>query len=76
MARWLDQVLHIDRDTSVFIGDRHIWIGTPDGKQGPAILCPKDLADAQAMSLALRMAAKRLEEIGKQLANRPPSKVG
>lgn len=70
MARWIQQTLDINPRACITIGERRIWIGgSGQYENGEAIFEPKDLADAQAMSLALRMAAKRLEDIGKGLAN-------
>lgn len=70
MARWIQQTLSINSRAIIVISEHSVWIGGA-GKleNGEAVFEPKDLADAQAMSLALRMAAKRLEDIGKGLAN-------
>ena len=70
MARWIDQTLSINPQAKIVISSSHVWIGNDEAgyePDGSATFEPSDLADAQAMSLALRMAAKRLEDIGKGL---------
>lgn len=70
MALWINQTLHINPMVSIDINERDVWIGarySEDEIPGPAHLNPVTRAEANSMSIALRMAAKRLEEIGKGL---------
>ena len=70
MARWIDQTLHVsDRAEIVLMGDQVvIQIADNQGWDGYATFRPEDAEDAASMSIALRLAAKRLEEIGKGLS--------
>lgn len=71
MARWIPQTLHVSETAKIILGRDGVWIGTPgeeDRLDGPATFDPQDREDANAMAIALRLAAKRLEEIGKGLA--------
>lgn len=66
MARWITQVYSVNDLAEILIGADYVFIGHPTHPVG-AKFKPVDLADAMAMSIALRAAAKRLEEIGKGL---------
>lgn len=66
MARWITQTYKVNDDAEIEVGAGEVWVGHPTHPAG-AIFKPKDLADAMAMSIALRAAAKRLEEIGKAI---------
>lgn len=69
MARWIPQTLHVSDSAEILIGDRGVWIGHPDDDPPtPATFDPKDREEANSMAIALRLAAKRLEEIGKEMA--------
>ena len=65
MARWIKQVYIVNDDAMIELGVFGVWIGNPCGDG--ANFTPRDLQDAQAMSIALRQAAKRLEDIGKEI---------
>lgn len=65
MARWIDQYLEVNESARIVLRDRYVMIGAPN--DSVATFKPLSLADAQAMSIALRMAAKRVEDIGKGL---------
>lgn len=69
MARWIDQTLHVsDNAEIVLLPDKVIiQIANNLGWDGGATFEPKTREDANAMAIALRLAAKRLEEIGKGL---------
>lgn len=64
MARWITQVYEVNDRAEIIIAESDVWIGCPD-QPGGALFQPKDLQDAMAMSIVLRAAAKRLEDIGK-----------
>lgn len=69
MARWIPQTLHVSEDAAILLGGMGVWIGHPDeGHPSPATFDPKDREEANSMAIALRLAAKRLEEIGKEMA--------
>lgn len=70
MARWIKQTMHVCEDAEiVFLGDGVlIQIADNQGWDGAAMFKPRDREEANAMAIALRLAAKRLEEIGKGLA--------
>lgn len=69
MALWINQTLHIGDNISIDISQDHVYIAGYQDEDGPypAMLKPVSRHEANAMSIALRMAAKRLEEIGKGL---------
>ena len=70
MARWIDQTLHVNDDAEVSLLGDAVWIGkaeVEDRLPQPALFAPTTREDANAMAISLRMAAKRLEEIGKGL---------
>ena len=73
MARWISQTLHVSDTAEILLGQEGIWIGHPDRDDPdgpapePATFDPKDREEANSMAIALRLAAKRLEEIGKGL---------
>lgn len=64
MARWITQTYKVNGDAQIELGVLGVWIGDPVTKDG-AHFTPADLQDAMAMSIALRQAAKRLEDIGR-----------
>lgn len=66
MARWITQTYKVNQDCEIEVAEGGVWIGHPEHPAG-ATFAPKDLQDAMAMSIALRAAAKRLEDIGKGL---------
>ena len=66
MARWITQTYNVNEEAEILVGSTEVWIGHPTDSCGAAFK-PINLADAMAMSIALRAAAKRLEEIGKGL---------
>ncbi len=69
MAKWIDQTLHVSQDAEIVLcGDRVIiQIADNQGWGGFARFIPEDWEQAAQMALALRLAAKHLEEIGKGL---------
>lgn len=67
MARWITQTLDIDARARVTIESGFVVIGSAEDQPGPACFLPESREDANAMAIALRLAAKRLEEIGKGL---------
>lgn len=68
MAQWIRQTLHINDDAEIVLGEIGVWIGNADdGHPEPARFNPETREDAESMAIALRLAAKRLEEIGKGL---------
>lgn len=66
MARWITQTFSIDENSEIEIGEHYITIGNPNTR-GFALFDPKNLQDAMGMSIALRAAAKRIEDIGKKM---------
>ena len=69
MARWIEQTLHVSEQAEiVLLGDKVIiQLANNQGWDGAATFEPKDREDANGMAISLRLAAKRLEEIGKGL---------
>ncbi len=67
MARWITQTLSINEMIDVVLMHDSVKIGDPCDK-GPAWFQPQNRAEANQMSVALKMAAKRLEDIGKSLS--------
>ena len=65
MARWIPQTYHINPRAQIILEPQFVTIG--DCKSGPAVFLPESMDDAFAMAIALRQAAKHLEEIGKGL---------
>ena len=67
MAHWIDQTLHVNDKAEIILkGDRVIvQIADNQGWDGYATFRPKDFNEAASMSIALRLAAKRVEDIGK-----------
>jgi hypothetical protein len=69
MARWIPQTLHVSDEAEILLGAGGVWIGHSDQETpSPATFDPKDREEANSMAIALRLAAKRLEEIGKEMA--------
>lgn len=67
MARWITQALHVSPVAEITLFEDWVKIGDPCDK-GPAFFEPETRDDANAMAIALRLAAKRLEDIGKGLS--------
>ncbi len=68
MAQWIRQTLHVDDHAEIVLGEIGVWIGNSDPEQeGPAEFKPRTREEANGMAISLRLAAKRLEEIGKGL---------
>lgn len=69
MAQWINQTLHVSETAEIVLADDHVRIQIADnqGWNGYATFRPLDQDEAARMSIALRMAAKRVEEIGKGL---------
>lgn len=65
MARWITQTLSINARAQVILEAGFVTIG--DVKQGCAVFMPETRDDANSQAIALRLAAKRLEDIGKGL---------
>lgn len=71
MARWIPQTLHVSEKAEIILGQDGVWIGlggNEDQLETSAVFEPQDREEANSMAIALRLAAKRLEEIGKGLA--------
>ena len=71
MPRWIDQTLKVNEEVQIDLNHDSVWIGGQDDTNfegDPAIFMPKTRDEANCMSIALKMAAKRLEEIGKGLS--------
>lgn len=70
MARWITQTLHVNKEAEIVLlgGKVIIQIADNQGWDGFATFEPKTPEDAASMSIALRIAAKRLDEIGKGMA--------
>lgn len=70
MARWITQTLNVNPEAQITLYEDSCVIGLPSdsGHNGAAFFVPLDRADANAMAIALRLAAKRLEDIGKGMA--------
>ena len=70
MARWIPQTLHVSKDAEIVLNHDSVRIQIADnqGWDGYATFRPETREDAVAMALALRLAAKHLEDaIGKGL---------
>lgn len=69
MARWINQTLHVSETAEIILGCDYVRIQVADnqGWDGYAVFRPCDQEEAASMSIALRIAAKRLEDIGKGL---------
>ena len=67
MAHWIDQTLHVSDQAEIVLKSDRVIVQIADnqGWDGYATFRPVDAEDAASMSIALRLAAKRLEEIGK-----------
>lgn len=68
MARWIDQTLHVSREAEIILREGSVVIQVADnqGWDGYATFRPSSREDAATMALSLRLAAKHLEEVGKQ----------
>jgi hypothetical protein len=69
MARWIDQTLHVSPKAEIVLCENRVVIQIADnqGWDGYASFEPSSREDSASMSIALRLAAKRIEEIGKGL---------
>ena len=70
MPRWIDQTLKVNEEVQIDLNHDSVWIGGQDGgscESCPALFTPGTREEANRMSIALKMAAKRLEDIGKDL---------
>ena len=69
MARWIDQTLHVSDQAEIILKSESVVIQIADnqGWDGRATFEPESQEDATTMALSLRLAAKHLEEIGKDL---------
>lgn len=65
MARWITQTLDINARAKIILESNFVTIG--DNDLNAAVFYPTNREDANAQAIALRLAAKRLEEIGKAL---------
>lgn len=65
MARWITQTLSINARAEIILEAGFVAIG--DVGKGCAVFMPESREDANAQAIALRLAAKRLEDIGKGL---------
>ena len=67
MAQWINQTLHVNESAEIILFGDQVFIGSPDGENPAygATFCPTTREQANAMSVVLKMAAKRLEDIGK-----------
>jgi hypothetical protein len=71
MARWITQILHLHQELEIELTSDTVRIGVPDhldGRGGTGVFKPSTRDEANQMSIALKMAAKRLEDIGKGLS--------
>lgn len=66
MARWITQTLSVNARAQIILESKFVTIR--DVGQGCAVFYPENRADANAQAIALRLAAKRLEDIGKGMA--------
>lgn len=67
MAHWINQTLHVSKDASILLMEYRVIVQNPSdtGADREVVFQPVTRDDANAQSIALRLAAKRLEEIGK-----------
>jgi len=65
MALWITQTLDINARARIILESKYVTIG--DVAQGAAVFMPSTREEANSQAIALRLAAKRLEEIGKGL---------
>ena len=65
MALWITQTLNINARAQITLEGRFEAIG--DIKNGAAFFRPETREEANAQAIALRLAAKRLEDIGRGL---------
>ena len=65
MARWITQTLSIHARAQIILESKFVTIS--DIGNGCAVFMPETRDDANAQAIALRLAAKRLEDIGKEL---------
>ena len=66
MARWISQNLNINARAQINLEAQFVTVG--DLKNGPAVFMPETRDEAEGMAISLRLAAKRLEEIGKGMS--------
>jgi hypothetical protein len=69
MARWINQTFHVSKDAEIVLCEDLVIIQIADnqGWDGYATFEPKSEEDARTQALALRLAAKHIEDIGKGL---------
>lgn len=69
MAHWINQTLHVNQEAEILLMEYRVIIQTAgnQGWDGAAVFSPINRDDAFAQAIALRLAAKRLEEIGKAM---------
>ncbi len=69
MARWIDQTLHVSDTAEIVLKAESVvmQIAGNQGWDGFATFTPESQEDAATMALSLRLAAKHLEEIGKEM---------
>lgn len=71
MPRWIEQRLRINDHAQIDLMEDQVWVGSADDPEETsgceAQFKPDTRDDANRMSIALKMAAKRLEDIGKGL---------
>jgi hypothetical protein len=66
MAHWIDQTVHVSDHAEIVLKEDRVIIQDSQGWDGfSATFRPVDFDDAASMSIALRLAAKRIEDIGK-----------
>ena len=68
MALWIPQTLHVSEFAEINLGQETVYICAGKGSDEGAEFNPKSREEANAMAISLRLAAKRLEEIGKGLS--------
>lgn len=66
MARWITQTLSVNARAQIILESKFVTIG--DIKNSSAVFMPETPDEANAQAIALRLAAKRLEDIGKGMA--------
>lgn len=71
MAQWIDQILKVNDRVQIDLNHDSVWIGGSENTEfdgDPAFFTPKTRDEANRMSIALKLAAKRLEDIGKGIS--------
>ena len=66
MALWINQTLHVSSKATIVLEGGCVYIhGDEEDGPGGAFFEPSSRDEANAMAISLRLAAKRLEDIGK-----------